>query len=271
MKIILNLTDFDNLKKENRFEIRKYEEDVTALRKDWSRIEDAIITRVSSLLPFKEFTEEITVSIVDPDIEEQSENTITVDPIYTTETEAFVSKVSHEVHGLLCHNLSKYDVDAINEEDKGIVRTLETIQIEGIGDHIDIEYFIEETSHKFLNEGYKTQFKATLDNISKTFVKLDSILRKFTQNMSQSERLGEELREFTPPYGNPIGYYMTNLIIKNSFVEEMLRDIGNPFSFFKLYNKAVLKDREDIPSFSSETIVLMNKLEKKYINEEKTD
>ena len=159
----------------------------------------------------------------------------------------------------------KYDVDAINEEDKDIVRTLETIQIEGIGDHIDIEYFIEEVSHKFLNEEYKTQFKATLNNISQSIMKLDTILREITQNMSQSERLGEELREFTPPYGNPVGYYMANLIIKNSFVEEMLRDIGNPFSFFKLYNQAVLKDREEIPSFSSDTINLMDKLEQKYI------
>ena len=255
MKIKLDLTDFDYSKKE----------DVKALKKDWSRIEDAIITRVSSLLPFKEFTEEITVLILDSDKEEQSENTITIDPIYTTETEAFVSKVSHEVYGLLCHNLIKFDVDAINEEDKDIVRTLETIQIEGIGDHIDIEYFIEEVSHKFLNEEYKTQFKATLNNISQSIMKLDTILREITQNMSQIEKLGEELREFTPPYGNPVGYYMANLIIKNSFVKEMLRDIGNPFSFFKLYNQAVLKDREEIPSFSSDTINLMDKLEQKYI------
>ena len=59
MKIKLDLTDFDYSKKE----------DVKALKKDWSRIEDAIITRVSSLLPFKEFTEEITVLILDSDKE----------------------------------------------------------------------------------------------------------------------------------------------------------------------------------------------------------
>ncbi|MCE7741908.1 MAG: hypothetical protein GOP50_05575 [Candidatus Heimdallarchaeota archaeon] len=265
MKIILDTSRFDESIEENMNINEKYLEGVKSLKKDWKRIEDAIITRASSLLPFREFTAEITVSIRSLIEEKETEGSIAIDPIFTTQTEAFVSKVSHRVHSMLCLELRKYDIDAIAEEDMDIIRTMETINIEGIGDHIDIDYFLHEDNHSFSNDGYITEFKATLRNIPKVITNLNDILVKISQEASQHEKLGEELREFVPPYGNPLGYYMANIIIKNSLLDEMLRDIGNPFSFFRLYNKAVLKDRVEIPSFSEETINLIEKLEKQYI------
>jgi len=265
MEIKLDTSRFDASVEESINVNEKYLDGVKTLKKDWKRIEDAIITRASSLLPFREFTAVITVSIRSSNEEKDTEGSIAIDPLFTTQTEAFVSKVSHKVHSLLCLELRKYDVDAIAEEDLDILRTMETINIEGIGDHIDIDYFLHEDNHSFSNDEYVTEFKTTLRNIPEVITNLNDALVKISQEASQREKLGEELREFVPPYGNPLGYYMANIIIKNSFLDEMLREIGNPFSFFRLYNKAVLKDRVEIPSFSEGTINLVKKLEKKYI------
>jgi len=265
MKIKLDTSNFEVYLKDNLDYRDKYLNCVETIKKDWKRIEDAIITRASSLLPFKEYTTEFTVSITILDEDTTSDGSIAIDPILTTQTEAFVSKVAHNVHSLLCYELLKYDIDAVAKEDMGILRAMEEISIEGIGDHIDAGYFVYGENHEFSNEKHATEFKAIVRNISKTFENFNSILRKISQDASQKEKLGEELREFVPPYGNPLGYYMTNIIIKNSFLDEMLSNIGNPFNFFKLYNKAVLKDRVAMPSLSKEAIDLINKLEKKYL------
>ena len=267
MKIILDTSSFEKMIEQKIENIDRFIESVKAIKKEWKRIEDAIITRASALLPFKEFTEEITISIdiAEPD---QNEETISIHPKYTSEVEAFVSKTAHKVHTILCYNMRQYDVDAIREEDKVIVRIVETINIEGIGDHIDIEYFLNSEDHQFYDGTYDTKFKITLRNIPKSIVVFDEIMYKISQDLSQRERLGEELREFTPSYGNPLGYYMANIIIKNAYLDELLKSIGNPFAFFKLYNKAVLKDREEVPSFSTTTIKLLEELEEKYVKAE---
>jgi hypothetical protein len=268
MKIKLDTSNFESLVSENIEYREKYLEDVKILRKDWNRIEDAIITRASSLLPYKEFPQEIKVTI-SLEVKEETHYSITVHPNYTSPTEAFVSKVAHKVHTILCYDLLKYDVDAIDEKDKSIIRTIETIQLEGIGDHIDIEYFIYGENHTFSEGKYATVFKESIRNISKSITQFNEIFKKIAQDVAQKERLGEELREFTPSYGNPLGYYMVNIILKNSYLDELLNNIGNPFHFFRLYNKAVLKDRVEIPFFSEETIEQLSLLEKKYVESKK--
>ncbi|TFG08695.1 hypothetical protein EU534_02645 [Candidatus Heimdallarchaeota archaeon] len=262
MKIEFETSDFETLNEYQEYRLN-YLKSVEALKKDWKRIEDAIITRASSLLPYREFPVEIRVTISLST--EEDNDSIFVHPVYTSDTEAFVSKASHKVHSLLCYELTKYDVDLIPDEHKGIISTLETIQIEGIGDHIDKEYFVNCDDHLYPDESYTEEFTVTLRNISQTITDFNELLKRIAQESADKEKLGEELRKFTPPYGNPLGYYMTTIIIKNSLLDEMLGNLGNPFDFFRLYNKAVSKDRFDIPSFSEETTRYLRKLEELYL------
>ena len=264
MKIKLDVSNFETLVIENDEYREKYLKSIKIIKKDWKRIEDAIITRASSLLPYIDFPQEIIVKI-GIDAEGDTDTKITIHPSYVSQTEDFVSKVSHKVHTILSYSLRKYDVDAIREEDKTIVRTIDTIQIEGIGDHIDAGYFMLSENHAFSEEKYATEFKAKLRNIPKSIVDFNEIFQKISQDTSQKEKMGEYLREFTPSYGNPLGYYMSNIIIKNSLLEDMIKSIGNPFSFFKLYNKAVSIDRVEMPAFSEAVIEQLSILEKKYV------
>ena len=57
MKIGLDTSRFELLAKENPEYREKYLEKIKSIKKDWKRIEDAIITRASSLLPYKDFTD----------------------------------------------------------------------------------------------------------------------------------------------------------------------------------------------------------------------
>ena len=95
MKLELDTPDFETLRQYESYR-EKYLEKVRFLTKNWSRIEDAIITRSTALLPTKEYPIEIKVSINIS--EDRRNNTIYVHPVYTSETEAFVSKVAHNVH-----------------------------------------------------------------------------------------------------------------------------------------------------------------------------
>jgi len=265
MKIGFDSSKFETL--DEYHELRQqYSENVQNLKRNWTRIEDAIITRASSLLPSKEFQVEFKISI-DISVEENDES-IAIHPVYTSETEAFVSKASHKVHSILCRKLLKYDVDAIPEEDKALVRTLETIQLEGVGDHIDKEYFVYSENHSYPDYKFESEFKATLDNIYQTITAFDEVFRNMAQETTKSKKSLEDLKVFTPSYGNPLGYYMSTIIIKNSLLNELLTNLNNPFNFFRLYNKAVSKDRVEIPSFSEETINQIIKLEELYLKKD---
>ena len=83
---------------------------------------------------------------------------------------------------------------------------------------------------------------------------------------SNRKELIDELRSIVPLGGHPTGFYMSNLIIKNGLYDELVRDAFNPFSFFRIFNKAVEKDREEFPSFSDESLELIKKMETKYRN-----
>ncbi len=250
---------------EVREKMADYQNHVKTLQKNWARLEDAIITRAQSLLPYKEFDEEITVSIAVFDRDARAYEAIILDPIFTTQMESFVSIVAHEVHHILRHGLLKYDKDKVEDEEKDIVWVLEQMQAEGIADHIDKGYFIYGKEQDFFHKQYVTMFKQYVSEVPKIMKDLDEIFLKLSQGVYQKEVAGKELRNKIPLSCHPLGYYMANIIIKNSLLDDMIRDIGNPFSFVKLYNKAVLADRKEMPSFALETIEQIDKLEQKYV------
>ncbi|OLS30106.1 MAG: hypothetical protein HeimAB125_20460, partial [Candidatus Heimdallarchaeota archaeon AB_125] len=73
------------------------------------------------------------------------------------------------------------------------------------------------------------------------------------------------VKKIVPLAGHPLGYYMTKIIIKNAHFDDLIRIVGNPFKFFKLYNKSVVSERENLSVYSETTIEIIEDFEKKYV------
>jgi hypothetical protein len=65
--------------------------------------------------------------------------------------------------------------------------------------------------------------------------------------------------------GHPTGYFMTRAIIDHLGKEALLKEIGNPFQFFRLYNQVTQEHPDKYPTFSHKTMKLVKDLELKYL------
>jgi hypothetical protein len=76
---------------------------------------------------------------------------------------------------------------------------------------------------------------------------------------------GQQLRAIVPLSGHPTGFYMANLIIEQLGKDKLVKDIGNPFAFFRLYKQAADKKGGYTATFSEKAICFIRSLEKRYI------
>ena len=77
--------------------------------------------------------------------------------------------------------------------------------------------------------------------------------------------LGRKLRDLVPLSGHPTGFYMSNLIIDQLGKDALIKEIGNPFTFFRLYNQGADKKGNEAPTFSEKAIRFIQSLEEKYV------
>ena len=247
--------------KENR---EKYQKNITSIQEKWDKIVDNIITRSLSLLPNIEYSGEPTISIVVFDTDARGYETVIVDAAFTENLETFVSMVSHEVFHFFRKEYLCYNKDDVEESDKTLIWVLNQLHSEGIADQIDKDYFIYGKTKTPFPQGYINFFKKSVQDAPETVKKIDKLISQLSENHSDRKEIIDELRKTIPLAGHPTGYYMTNLILKNGLVEKLIKDASNPFSFFNIFNEAVQKDREEIPSFSDDCLKVIQKLEDKY-------
>ncbi len=86
-------------------------------------------------------------------------------------------------------------------------------------------------------------------------------MAQFYDKSGDLKRIGIELRKTIPMSGHPIGYFMTQAIVQTLGKKALLEQGGNPFEFFRLYNRAAKIQRERFPAFSEKSMMLINQLE----------
>ena len=242
-----------------------YEKNVKMIKDRWESLNETIYARAVAFLPYKEPEKDPTVSIVIFDVDARGYSTIAVDAIFTSRIEDFVSITAHEVHHFYRNQLLEYEKENVEEEDKELIWILNQIQSEGIADHIDKDYFIYGRIETSFPKAYVKHFTESVDQAPEIINEINTLFQKYKQSELSTNELGSEVKKIVPLAGHPLGYYMTKIIIKNAHFDDLIRIVGNPFKFFKLYNKSVVSERENIPLYSETTIEIIEDFEKKYV------
>jgi len=244
---------------------KTYEKNVKLIKEKWNKIHESIYARASAFLPYGESEKNPTVSILIFDTDARGYETIVIDAIFANRLEDFVSLAAHEVHHFYRNQMLEYDKEEIEEEDKDLIWVINQIHAEGIADHIDKGLFIFGGIETAFPKAYVKYFKEYVKRAPEIIKEINTIIEKFVSEKLTNKELGLEIKKIVPLAGHPLGYYMTNIIIKNAHFDELIRTVGNPFKFYELYNKAARMDREKLSLFSDISLNLVEELEKKYV------
>ena len=166
----------------------------------------------------------------------------------------------HEMHHVLRKGIT---FENVTENDRGIMYVLNGILNEGTADMIDKAYNIAHDEDLPMECRYKDFELFQADSIVK---QIDTSLQNMAQSQSKifkTEREYRDLLRWTS--GHCPGYYMTDIIVRNGYKKQLLKNIQNPFSFIYLYNKAAKKDKTKPPVLSVKSLQYIKMLEKKYL------
>ncbi len=150
-----------------------------------------------------------------------------------------------------------------NDPYRSLIWIMNQIENEGIGDQINkqIEYFKPgcyadtREGEKYL--GYLRMHPALIQS-------MDSIFIEITNHQDSAKIFSNRFSWMIPRSGHQTGFYMCNAIIKEFGEDRLKTVVRNPFAFFRLYQKAAVKN-DDLPSFSEQSIDLINFLEERYL------
>lgn len=167
--------------------------------------------------------------------------------------------VGHEMH----HVLRKQpEFKNIAEKDKGILYLLNSILNEGTADRIDKVVNIAHDKELQMGLGYKDFVLFQADSI---VTQIDSSLIQMSKSegkVYKSEKDYRNLIRWTS--GHCPGFYMADIIVRNGYKKQLIKNIQNPFQMIYLYNKAAKMDSKKPHVFSNESIKLIKSLENKY-------
>ena len=188
-------------------------------------------------------------------------NPIVID-LYATIDWDYITFLAHEYHHWYRNRFYAIDYSIIHKEDKPLFEILSQLEAEGIADQIDKKNWFQESSKNRREELYINLVSDSPSIINK----MNSILEEISDNRYAIEVLGEKLKSVVPLSGHPTGYFMAKTILDALGRSELIKTVGNPFSFIKQYNNAArIKGSKDI--FSSKAIKIIDQLERLYILE----
>lgn len=171
---------------------------------------------------------------------------------YNFDKEKNGAVVGHELHHVV-RVPQKYQ---IYKADSVILDVLELILTEGVPDLIDKKLtmragFTEELKYgEFLLESGK----ATLAN-------LDSLL--MSVSTGKKEMTQKDIEDIAPMSGHVPGFYMSDIIERNGYKKQIVKNVRNPFEFFYIYNKAAKKDKTKPYVLSDQTMAYLKAVEKR--------
>lgn len=165
----------------------------------------------------------------------------------------------HEMHHILA---PKIDFGPIEEQDKGIIYALQNILNEGSADMICKKIYI--------NNKDKLPFDLNFEEL--LLSKSDSIVMQLDFNLTELAKSDGKVFKTEKEYRNLLnwssghnpGYYMADIIVRNGYKKQLIKNVQNPFEFIYLYNMAARKDKKSPPTFTESSIKHVKELEKKY-------
>ncbi|MBU1012395.1 MAG: hypothetical protein KKG99_05270 [Bacteroidetes bacterium] len=143
-----------------------------------------------------------------------------------------------------------------------LIWIMNQIANEGIADQIDkVNQYFDPGCYADTREG--EQYLNYLAMQPDLIRSMDSLFVEIINLSDSAQIFSRRFSRMIPRSGHQTGFYMCNAIIEE-FGEQSIRMVSrNPFTFFKLYQKAALKN-EKYPVFSKDAIACIEMLEEKF-------
>lgn len=169
--------------------------------------------------------------------------------------------LAHEIHHYYRNKVLSFTNPPDNSPDFHVVHALNQVHLEGMADQIDKSKSLANPFYASLNENYQKLLKGTPNDIRR----LDSLLVVYgSAPDSIKTNLADQIARSTPNSGHPMGYYMSTLMLRTGSMDDVLKDVGNPFQFFIRYKMAAANSQIQVPMLSDRAIEVINELERKY-------
>lgn len=155
------------------------------------------------------------------------------------------SKVGHEMHHIL---RGAFSTAKVNPADEGLLYALNAMLNEGTADMIDKKYLLDHLQE--LPDEYQSDC-FLLSGSAQIIGQIDSCIQVMAESGAEKFNTVEQYQKLLKySNGHNPGYFMTEVITRNGFKEELLENIQNPFYFLRLYDKAAKKDKQHPVQFS---------------------
>lgn len=171
-----------------------------------------------------------------------------------------ISFLAHEMFHIYRNNYENKEL--INSSN--LLIEINKVQNEGIADLIDktLESLVENLQEMEYPQAIIDMYVSTYSDTPNKLEKMDSITKSFLKNEITEKEFNAKFKNFFIFGGHPNGLYMTEIIKKAGYVNELKKYFYSPIDFIKTYNKAAKK--ENVYVFSSEFVDYLNRLDAKY-------
>lgn len=227
----------------------------------YSNYSQTAINRTLKFLPQNHVNQLPPVSFIIFESNGRGSSPIVVDLAATIEWN-IVGFLAHEFHHWYRNRELKYRTYGVAPEDAAIINTLSRIEAEGIADQVDkIKWFTEASNsvsryaRTFINDVGKTPY---------VIQKMDNYLTAIAQDQNKKFTYSRKFQNLLPELGHTTGYFMSSLILQEFSRNDLVKCVGNPFRFIKLYDKAAKMTSGNYPGFSDKALKIINELERKY-------
>ena len=220
----------------------------------------AAVDEAREFLPDVSLDENLPLSFVIFGPDSRGYAPVVVDVLYAYDQEdLFIPFMAHEFHHYYRNQFFSY------AQDQSFLWVIDQIQGEGIADQINIgKWFHDKNLYpKFAEKkkGYLEWYARSQEIIRE----MGHLFESAYDHPEKKMEYGQQLQAIVPLSGHPTGFYMANLIIKQLGKETLVKYIGNPFAFFRLYKQAADKKGGETPTFSEKAMRFIRSLEERYI------
>ncbi len=174
----------------------------------------------------------------------------------------FMSFLSHEFHHWYRNRQLQYAESKVSWDDAYLVDALAKIEAEGIADMVDKRDWFTKP-----NAAISDHARQYIYDVSRTpyiINQIDKLLNQINSNPTSTREAGIQLSQTLPEKGHSTGYFMASLILEKIGKDELVKCVGSPFKFIKLYNKAAKLSSGLYPSFSDSALKVIDLLIAKY-------
>lgn len=181
---------------------------------------------------------------------------------YNLEHFGFQLLYAHEAFHYYRNQKEEFRFPTFEDPYYSTIWIMNQIENEGIADQIDkVNLYYKPGCYADTREGrnYSKYMGIQRDLIPK----MDSMFIEIANHPDSAKVFSKRLSRMIPRSGHQTGFYMCNAIINEFGVKSLKSIVRNPFEFFKLYQKASLKN-QDYPLFSDKSLEFIEILEERY-------